>query len=325
MDKLKRVIILCCTSLLCLAPTLSKTPTREPKPANVAQLRQMFIQTFGADFELLGDEVKAAAGEKYWLARVKAKRSGSFSFRYKFQRVNYGYKYGDNEYRVVVGEHGCKRMLFYGFHPDMCVGDAIVLHIQISDYVINYRFSKLSIYRTPFSSSYTGVEDLKVDEVDNPLANHLKFLGRTVNPKLRRDLRAAFVDYRAVFEAKEPGEFKLHLSARLPDALQEFNRKREEENAIPVIIVAEQDPTLTIAAEEYIWESDDAPDESYHPQSASLGGRNHPYGVLMLHPGDRISLTYGGMWLPTRQGLEALSDQVKPIIEKRPFFGDREQ
>src|SRR5213596_2217793 len=112
MDNFKRVIILCCISLLCLAPTMSGKPTPKPKPANVALLRKQFVQAFGADFELLRDETKEEDGAKYWLATVQAKRSGSFSFRFKFQRVNYGYKYADNEYRVVVGEKGCKRMLF---------------------------------------------------------------------------------------------------------------------------------------------------------------------------------------------------------------------
>jgi hypothetical protein len=315
-----RLIILCCASLLCLAPALSSTLTPAPKPANVVQLRKLFVQTFGADFELLSDEVEEGAGGKFWVPTVKATRSGSFTFRYKFQRVNYGYKFSDNEYRVVVGEKGCKRTLFYGFHPDMCVGDSIVLRIQIDNYVTRHSFSKVSRFKTDFSSSYTGMEDMVTGEIDNPLAAHLKLLGRTARASIRRDLRYVSVDYRAVFEAKDPGQFKLQLSALVPDALREFDKKNVgSSHAIPIMIVAGDEPLRTIATEEHIWESDLAPDESYHPQSSSAGGRNHEAGVLMLHTGDKITLSYRGMWLPTREGMETLSLQVKPIIEKLPF------
>jgi hypothetical protein len=285
-----------------------------PATTNIDQLRKMFVQTFGADFELASDKTSDGKDGKYWVVTVKAKRSGSFTFRYKFQRLNYGYKFADNEYRVEVGEKACKRMLFFGFHPDMCVGDSIVLHIDISDYVVKHKFLNAGIYKTSFTSSYTGLEGLQAHDVENPLMAHLKFLGGNIRPSIYRDLRTVAVDFRAVFEAREPGNVNLQLSATVPELLREYYRP-DEINSIPITIVAETEPITMVANEEHLWESDDAPDQSYDPRSGSLGGKNHYSDLLMLHTGDRVSLTYCGMKLPTGKDLEKVSNGVKPVIK----------
>jgi hypothetical protein len=311
------MIRLCLSSLVVssiLIGLVSGNAGALPDTTNIDQLRKMFVQTFGADFELLSDKTSVGKDGKYWVVTVKARRAGSFAFRYKFQRLNYGYKFADNEYRVEVGEKGCKRMLFYGFHPDMCVGDAIVLHINISDYVVKHRFLNVDRYKTSFNSSYTGLEDLQTDEVVNPLGTHLKFLGRNIRPSIYRDLRRVAVDFRAVFEAMEPGNVNLQLSAAVPDQLRDYY-KTEQINSVPIVIVAENEPITIVANEEHIWESDDAPDESYHPRSGSLGGKNHYSDLLMLHTGDRVSLTYCGVKLPTGNGLDKVSNEVRPVIK----------
>lgn len=292
------------------------------KPTDVAQLRKMFVRTFGADFELLSDRVTEKNGDRFWRATVKAKHSGGFTFRYKFQRVNYGYKYGSNEYWVVVGESGCRRMMFFGTRPDMCVEDAIVISIQISDYVINHTFTTVSIYPQHFTSSYTGMEDLKTDAVDNPLADRMKFLGRQVRGSVYRDLRTVGVDYRAVFEARDAGQFNLQLAPQLPEGLRDFKNDRLAD-PIPINVVGDKESILTVAAEEHIWESDDAPDPSLNPRGSSSGGRNHYEKVLMLRPGDRISVTYCTMRLPNRREMELLADQVTPIVKSLPFSPDK--
>ena len=296
---------------------VASSPRGSAGTTNIAQLRKMFVQKFGADFELLSDRVGEVERERYWIVTARAKRSGTFTFRYKFQRVNYGYKYGDNEYHLEVGDKGCKRMLFFSTRPDICVGDSIILHFQISDYVVNHTFTNVSSFPTYFTSSYTGMEGLQDEVVANPLGQHLKYLGRTVRSSIRRDLRYSAVDFSAIFEAANPGKVDLVLSADVPDALGEFHTQSQGVS-FHMVVVPEGEPITTVVGLEHIWESDYAPDESHKPRSSSFGSRTHGQEVLMLHAGDRISLTYGAMSLPTRSGMEELSLQVKPVIKAAP-------
>jgi hypothetical protein len=293
-------------------------PVSESESAKVTRLRALFIRTFESDVHLITDTVEEEGGDKYYVVTAIAKRSGNFTFRYKFRRVNYGYKFGDNEYHVVVGDDGCKRMLFYGFHPDLCVNDAIVLHFQISDYVVDHSFSKRSRFPEFFQSSYTGMEDLVAEEVDNPADKHMRYLGRTTNPSILRDLRSVAVTYRAIFQAAEPGRFTLKLAPVVPDVLLEFQKSEPREYSIPIVVVSENEPLVSTAEEEHIWESDLAPDESFHPRSSSVGARNHVAPVLKLRTGDRVSLTYSTMGLPTGKGLEDAARKVKPQIQIAP-------
>jgi hypothetical protein len=308
-------IILAILSVALLAIPVLPRAAAESQSVKVTRLRAMFIETFEPDFHLITDTVKEERGDKYYVVTAIAKRGGNFTFRYKFRRLNYGYKFGDNEYHVVVGASDCKRMLFYGFHPDMCVDDAIVLHFQINDYVTNHSFSKMSRFPEFYQSSYTGLEDLVTEEVDNAADKHLRYLGRTINPSIRRDLRSVAVTYRAVFEAAGPGRFTLKLSSVVPEALQVFQKPEPADYSIPIVIVAENEPLVATAEEEHIWESNLAPDESYHPRSASMGGRDHNAPVLELRTGDRVSLTYSIMDLPTGKGLEDAAHKVIPKIQ----------
>jgi hypothetical protein len=116
----------------------------------------------------------------------------------------------------------------------------------------------------------------------------------------------------------------LKLAPVVPEALKEFQKSEQLEYSIPIVIVSENEPVVATAEEEHIWESDLAPDESYHPRSASMGGRNHNAPVLKLRTGDRISLTYSIMGLPTGKGLEDAAHKVTPKIQCSNAEGVRE-
>ena len=55
---------------------------------------------------------------------------------------------------------------------------------------------------------------------------------------------------------------------------------------------------------------------------SSAGGASYPTSVLMLRPGDKISLPYGNTRIPnTKETLEFVP-QVEPVIHMLPFAID---
>lgn len=317
---LKRLLtILSCVSLWCVATAASgvKTSGSQATKTNLPQMRKTFVEAFGADFDLLSDEVREKAGNKYWLATVRPKRSGNFVFRYKFRRINYSYKYSDNEFPIKVGDEGCSRTLSYGLRPDICLGDSLVVPISINDNLVNHTFTNVSRFVTADRSEFNELGGLILDRLqsENPTKAHLKYVGRTVRPSIERGLRYVQVSFQAVFEAVDMGSFELHMSPRLPAELREFASENPTSTKTPINIVASGIPITALAASEQVLESD----EEQNPIVSSAGGRSYQTSKLTLRPGDQIILTYCMMRLPTSRGLEKLADEVEPIIVQRPF------
>ncbi|HEY7543279.1 MAG TPA: hypothetical protein VID27_00265 [Blastocatellia bacterium] len=305
-------------AILCTVPSVMPAATQRRKAGtDVNELRKSFVEIFGQDFELLSDEVREKSGGKYWLAIVRTKRSGTFIFRHKFEQP-YSYRYQDRECRIFVGEKGCSRTLRHDLRPQyFCVGDRVIIPFLIGDRLTNHAFSRVS----RFPHYYYGPFESGLDErgVDNPIQDHLKYLGRESHVAVDRSGREASVTFNAFFEAAEVGRFNFSLSPHIPGEMQHYSGKAPQLFITSVVIVPQESPVTALVAEESIYEKDE---NSENPRVSSSGGTDYPTSVLMLRPGDRVSLNYGRTHIPNNKQTQDLVKEVEPVIKLLPFSID---
>lgn len=302
-------------AILCAVPAAMPYADAQSRKTttSVNELRKSFIQTFGEDVELLSDEVREKYGGKYWLAVVRPKRSGTFIFRHKFEQTR-SYRYQDNECRITVGEKGCSRTLRYDLRPQLfCVGDSVIIPFILGDQIISHTFSRVSrfpkYYESPFES---GLDERKVD---NPTGDHLRYIGRDSHVAVHRDGRESSVSFNTFFEAVETGRFNLSIEPRIPGRMQHYPGKPPQHFITSVIIVPKESPVIALIASESVHGVE-------NERWSSSGGTNYPTSVLVLRPGDRISLTYGWTRIPNNEETRALVKEVEPVIKLLPFSID---
>ena len=186
-------------------------------------LRTHFIQTFGEEVELVSDEVREIYNAQYWLAVVRVKRPVTIIFRHTFEQTH-SYRHMDIESRIVVADTGCQRTLRPDLRPQtFCVGDTLILPIVIGAHTNQHAFSRVSRFPQYYDSPFSGTIDTQ--EVENPTAAHLRYLGREAHVAMHRAGREASVSFVAFFEATGVGRFNLRLSPRITGAMQHYPSK----------------------------------------------------------------------------------------------------
>jgi hypothetical protein len=90
--------------------------------------------------------------------------------------------------------------------------------------------------------------------------------------------------------------------------------QRDQRSVRSIVVVPTDAPITAIVHEESVWQTDEASDS---PRSSSSGGTSYPVAVLMLRPGDRFSLTYGGLTAPSRREVHDAAPEVAPAIRVR--------
>ncbi len=304
--KIVALAILCAASYAMPAADLQGRKTM----TDVNELRKSFVQTFGEDVDLVSDEVREMSGAKYWLACVRAKKSGTFIFRHKFEQTR-TYRYMDIECRITVGEKGCSRTLRPDLRPQLfCIGDSVIIPFTLGDQIISHSFSRISRFPNYYESSFDGPSDDR--KIDNPAANHLRYTGRDSHVAVHRHGREASVEFNAFFEAINIGRFNLSLSPRFPGAMRHDPGKPPQLFVTSVIIVPKEAPVIGVIASVSVHGVE-------NERWSSAGGAGYPTSVLMLRPGDRISMTYGRTVIPNDKETQGLVKEVEPVIKLLPF------
>jgi hypothetical protein len=323
----RRTPLLLLVALCLCAAAASAQPAREAsersarapaRKAEAARLRLALAGTLGHNFEVVRERLARrpdGGGGLYWLAHLRARRSGEF-------HVGYQYRYRDRArprdplYNFVkhltfvrVGEKGCARQPRDNF---VCVGDTVILPVVLDDHTEH----TFSLSFRPFQPADESSEKLRRDAeeralyrgpVPNPAARFLNYLGN----------RAEFMPYRsggytlsfyATFEAVRPGSFNLSTG---PDAA-----------SVPVVVVERGTPITVLSSKEDV--------HGYTERFASHSGNNYLTTPVILQPGDRLTLRYGGLgrrggsaFGEDRAALEARVKDVPPVIKLLPFRVDR--
>lgn len=290
------------------------------------ELRSRFVAAFGADVELVGDELRERAGATYWLASVRPRRTGQIVFRHTYQTPGYGYRYQDHEMRIFVGERGSRRRLRADLRPQhVSVGDLVLVPVRVGDGILGHAFRGDSrfprYYHSELGTTYderpltSGPSVLRASDG----AAVLRYLGREAVASVHRAGTQATLGLTAYFEATGVGRLNLELSARLPGALGVPPGKVRAATC-SIVVVPDDTAIATVVAEESIHEKHD---DSETPRVSSSGGTGYPVSVLMLRPGDRFALSYGTFVVSTRDEVADAANEAEPAIRTLPFEVDR--
>jgi hypothetical protein len=307
------------------APVLVPLHAAPLRPApgvtpDTARLRQALATAFGEEFEIVRTELSTGIAERggtFWLVHARPRRSGDYELRYRYQyrdRVRPHdplYTHVEHTSYVRVGASGCWRRRE---GKDVCLGDTIILPFVVDDYT-GHTFTLGR--RGSTASGGAGEREPppplemapEVDSVANPLSAHLRYLGTTSQEMLRRSGGGSVV-YSAEFQAVAPGSFNLSLNGGASAA-----------GSIPIVIVPRGQPVTVLLANETVVGTDQLQGFSSHT------GNQYLTALLLLQPGDRISLEYRHHTFSARQEREQGSragrmEDVVPVITRLPFHLD---
>ncbi|HWS54663.1 MAG TPA: hypothetical protein VN228_11070 [Pyrinomonadaceae bacterium] len=317
-----------------VAPRASAAQERRPPVRrDAAALRRALAGAVGGEFEIVRDELTRRSayhgGGAYWLAHVRPKRPGSFTLKYA-----YGYEdpftkgetsatRAEHSFHINVGPRGCwRRPAHMASRFEPCLGDTIILPFALDAYRRVYAGHTFEFAARPAAArdAPAGPEaweltllrqqdaKLRRDEVVNPLAEHLKYLGSTAEVRLHR-APGYTAEYHATFEAVRPGRFNLLLGAGPPGA-------DGGAAGVPVIIVERGTPVTWLAAHESVSE--------FVGRFSSHAGNSYLTSPVIMQPGERLTLRYDGY---TRRGPRAETDRGggaeenhrPPVITRLPF------
>jgi hypothetical protein len=291
-------------------------PTPQSATPDTARLRQALAEALGDDFEIAHTELSEGLRERggtFWLVHARPRRSGDYELRYRYDyrdRVRPHdplYTHVEHTSYIRVGERGCWRRRE---GKDVCLGDTIILPFVVNDYTGHI----FTVGRRGSTASGGAGETQAppvemapaVDSVANPLAAHLRYLGSRSNVILHRNGGGTIV-ISAEFQAVAPGSFNLSLGETSSPA-----------GSIPIVIVPRGQPVTVLLAGETVVGKDQLRGFSSH------GGNQYPTTVLLLQPGDRITLEYGGRRFTAHEefagnsGARKLQDSA-PVIGRFPF------
>lgn len=308
----------CPAMLIPLHATPPWLPASEATP-DTARLRQALATAFGEDFDIARTELRSGLAERggtFWLVYATPRRSGDFELRYRYDYRNRVrphdplFTHVEHTSYVRVGERGCWRRRQA---KDVCLGDTLILPFVVDDYT-GHVFSLAR--RGSSAGGGAGAAEAAlvaaaaaVDSIPNPLFVHLRYLGTRSYEMLRRNGGGTTV-YSAEFQAVAPGRFNLGLNGGTSAA-----------GSIPVIIVPRGQPVTVLLANETVEGTDRVRGFSSH------GGNQYLNTLLLLQPGDRITLEFSHRALSARQEREQGSGaretaDVAPVITRFPFHLD---
>ncbi len=272
MQGLLRATLLLATLGVC-APALDA----QPAPPDTAQLRQALAGVLGDDFEIVRAELHAGLRERsgtFWLAHLRPRRAGDYVFRYtyayidRFRSERPLYTHVEHTAAIRIGEAGCLRRA----GRDACLGDVVIVPVVAGDAVGPFAGHVFELTRRgPGQDLVSTQVEERVDPRSTAAAPHLRFLGTQLDELPHRRLGMTIEAY-AVFEAAEPGALTLTLS---PGGRE-----------VPVVVVERGAPVTVLLRNEQV--------RSYHATErfASHTGNQYLTDVLLLQPGDRISLPF---------------------------------
>lgn len=330
MLKMKRRIALVAYCLLVIAiPTAAQS--RRPQPPGSAQLRSGFLAAFGSDFDLVKDEFKSrsreSGGGEFWLAHVKPIHTGYFGLQYRYRYNDKLYSHVEHEILFSVGPRGCRRgPPASGVYGRFCLGDTVIVAIVANDFTghefklaRNQPLKDEKDWQT-FDEKYPASRDQELDEtpVPNP-SESLRYVGRRSHRMFHRS-PGYTLRLLAEFEAVRPGKFNLHAAA----SAETLKSGETPAGGIPIIVVARDTPVTLIAGREEVRAYTMRANEEY---LSSTSGNSYMTNVIILQPGDRLSVLYFSVARGRRdeRGMNARLDRsdpaetLKPVISVHPF------
>lgn len=333
MKRLLKVNALAAALALCLLPSgLAAQERRPPVERDAGALRRALAEALGGEFEVVRDALTRRSayhgGGAYWLAHVRPKRPGSFTLKYAyryedpFAEGEAREKRAEHTFHLNVGPRGCwrRQQHFMTAFYQPCLGDTVILPFALDAYrrVYTGHAFEFTVNSAGAQAAAAGPEDWEVtltkqqdaelrrDAAFNPAAEHLKYLGSSVSVMPHRALGFT-AEYHAAFEAVRPGRFNLLLGVSAHGG--------GAAGGVPVIVVERGTPVTWLAAQESVSE--------YTGRFSSHAGNSYLTSPVILQPGERLTLRYGGLTRRGRSG-EAEREGVEqnhppPVITRLPF------
>lgn len=321
MRLLLNVPLLAIAFSLCASAPASGSPHAAPSrqsphgaTADTARLREALADAFGEDFEIARTEMSHGMTERggtFWLVHARPRRSGDFELRYRYDYRDRTrphdplYTHVEHTSYIRVGEAGCWRRRQ---GKDVCLGDTIILPFVVQDYT-GHVFTMAR--RGSSADVGTGVTEppvqtAAVDSVPNPLAAHLRYVGSSSYEMLHRNGGSTTV-WTAQFEAVAPGRFNLSPWETTSPA-----------GSIPILIVPRGQPVTVLLGAETVVGTDRVQGFSSH------SGNQYLTTLMLLQPGDRISVEYRRMTISAHQeraegSRAARLEDSAPVITRFPF------
>jgi len=323
---------------LCLSVHVAAQPAKglEQSPAGKvleAGLRRALGEAVGEHFEVARDRLARRSnwhgGQLYWLAHLRAKRSGEFYVRYKYRYKDDVrprdplYTFVEHRTLVRVGPRGCARQPRYN---SVCVGDAVMLPVLVNDYTEH----TFSVEAQPFSpgdgSTEKSLRDMEVagldrEPVPNPAAEFLKYVGSRAHYSPHRAMGYTMT-FHATFEAVKPGSFNLAVGTRMSAAGTQAPAEMAAAGSVPVVVVAPGTPVTVLSFKDDV--------HGYGERFSSQGGgTGYLTAPVILQAGERLTLQYLSYSRRGREAdgenkeaLEASVKDQRPAITLLPFRVD---
>jgi hypothetical protein len=311
---------------LLLVALASSLPPLAAQPApDTARLRHALAGALGADFEIVRTELRSDTRERsgtFWLAHLRPLRSGDYRLVYTYEfrdRARPGdplYSHVEHSSVLRVGEAGCWRR-----HEgrDACLGDVLIVPVVAGDHVGAFTGHTFEVARRgdagPARPSPAPAEATPgADALPNPAAPHLRYLGTRVEEMPHARLGATTVHH-ATFEAGAPGAFNLGVGV---DGAGPAG-PGEDAGSTPIVVVPRGHPVTVLLANERV--------RSYQASGRFASHRGNQYltSVLLLQPGDRVSLQYRTSSVRGREPSSAEREEarrISPTVTVHPFRMD---
>lgn len=327
--KLRFVLTAASLFILFASTTAQTRRSAAPDPAS---LRASFLATFGNDFELVKDEIAPRSNEQgggmFWLAYVKPHAPGHYTLQYSFKRDDKHYSHEEREIPVSVAPAGCRRgPPSSGVYSRFCMGDTIIVPVMVSgasahEFKLKKQAPAADEDWKTFDEKYPDFRDRDLDKtpVSNPTQS-LQYVGRRSHKMLHR--RPGYtLQLFADFDAVKPGRFNLLVSSSAYLGPSD----KTPGGSIPIIVVDRGTPVTLIAGREAVRGFTMGHNGQEYESSSS--GNSYMTNLILLQPGDRISVLYlsvtrsGDFERRTNSGRDESSDPVegtKPVISVHPF------
>ena len=321
----RRLALLLAALCLCATAAAQSSEEEEFRPgaarrAEAERLRGALAAAVGAGFEVARDRLTRRSnwhgGGVFWLAHLRARRPGAYSFKYRYRykdRANPKdplYTFVEHQTHVSVGPRGGPRR---PRHSSVCVGDTVILPVVFDDHTEH----TFTVVAQPHAPDRDAAEKrrregedagLHREPVDNPAAEFMRYVGRRAHYSPHR-AAGYTMTFHATFEAVKPGSFNLAVGA----------------SSVPVVVVAPGEPVTVVAAGNNV--------HAYSGRFSSTGGGNDYLTTpAILEVGERLTLEYltysvrgrsaGG---ENEEALEATVKDRPPAIKLLPFHVDPAQ
>lgn len=319
------LLLILSAQLTTAAAQSAKETAQDFKPtaaqrAEATRLRAALAAAVGDNFEVARERLARRSnwhgGGLYWLAYLRAVRPGEYYVKYRYRYKDHVkpkdplYTFVEHQTLVRVGPQGCGRRPRYNF---VCVGDTLILPVLVNDYTEHTFW----LESQPFSPGDAATEKTlrEMDEagldrapVPNPAAEFVKYLGSRAHYSPHR-APGFTVTYTATFEAVKPGRFNLSVGA----------------SSVSVLIVEPGAPLTILSSGDSV--------HGYTERFSSSGsGNSYLMTPVILQPGERLTLRYGGYshsgFSAGGENEEAIETSIKdhpPVIALQPFTIDPAQ